>query len=36
MQDLKITEDIIKAMDASNLPIQINRTAEDIIISKLR
>lgn len=36
MQDLKITQDIIKAMDASNLPIQIDRTAEDIIIAKMR
>jgi hypothetical protein len=36
MEELKITDDILQSMDASNLPIQINRTAEDIIIAKLR
>lgn len=36
MEDLKITDDIIDSMNASNLPIQIDRTAEDIIIAKLR
>lgn len=36
IEKLEITEDVYKAMDASNLPIQIDRTAEDIIIAKLR
>ena len=36
MGDLEITDDIMTAMDASNLPIQIDRTAEDIIIAKIR
>jgi hypothetical protein len=36
IEKLEITEDVYEAMDASNLPIQIDRTAEDIIISKLR
>jgi hypothetical protein len=36
MDALRITDDIIKAVDSSNLPIQIYRSAEDIIIAKLR
>ncbi len=36
IEKLEITEDVYEAMDASNLPIQIDRTAEDIIIAKLR
>lgn len=36
MGDLEITDDIMTAMNASNLPIQIDRTAEDIIIAKIR
>ena len=36
MEEISLTEDIIESMESWNLPIQVDRNAEDLIISKLR